>query len=55
MSYIQKGGICVVAGEASGDIQASLLIEALNAESAKKFNPFSLLGIRWTTYAQPWR
>ncbi|MGY3802861.1 lipid-A-disaccharide synthase [Pigmentibacter ruber] len=36
MSYIQKGGICVVAGEASGDIQASLLIEALNAESAKK-------------------
>lgn len=39
MKYLQHGGICVVAGEASGDIQGALLIKALKEEITQKNLP----------------
>ena len=39
MKHILKGGICVIAGEASGDAQAELLIKAIKEEAQNRQIP----------------
>jgi lipid-A-disaccharide synthase len=39
MKHILKGGICVIAGEASGDTQAELLIKAIKEEAQNRQIP----------------